>query len=197
VLSIRRHEEGSVVRGAGVETQRAEESSQNLPRRSVLRAAAVAGIGAATGLPSSLGPGRWVTFTSPRSEVAISYPSTWRITTRLSPSLVYPHESFCLLSASIPQVGEEEDLPNLARYPNDAVLCWLLHYDSIVDRGARQGFDYGDLLRRPSEFDGFLRYRAVFSGSERTFLMRLWIGGNAPKVTRSLLQQSLRSMVVR
>jgi hypothetical protein len=172
---------------------KARQPHQSVPRRSMLHGAALTGMGAVTGLPSS----GFATFENPRSEVAIAHPAGWSITARLSPRLVYPHESFCLASASIPGMSEEADLPNLAVYPRDAIVYWLLHYDSIVDRSDPVGFDYAHLVRRPSEFDEFLRYSAAFSGSQRSFLLRLWIGGGVTTSTRSLLRRSLRSLAVR
>jgi hypothetical protein len=178
------------------EPRQVKEPRQTFPRRTLLRAAAFAGAGVTTGPPLHLDSVGLATFESPQSEVAISHPANWSITAQLSSRLVYPRQSFCLASAFLPEIDDEGDLPDLPTYPKDALVCWLLHYDSIVDQSAPVGFDSRRLTRLPSEFDGFLRFGAAFSGSQRSYLLRLWIGGSVTTGTRSRLRETLRSLVV-
>jgi hypothetical protein len=138
----------------------------------------------------------WASFRNADSGAGIAYPASWILVPRLCPALKYPHESFGLLSAPVP--GRLDDLPNLAAYPRDEIVLWLLHYDHISADAQEvgSGVRLERLPRRTSEFAGFDRYGLLFSGSRRTFLLRLWIGEQTSRSTRMLLRQSLASLWV-
>jgi hypothetical protein len=139
----------------------------------------------------------WVSFRNVNSDAKIAYPPSWVVLSRLCPALKYPRESFSLLSAPVP--GRLGDLPNLNAYPRDEIMLWLLHYDRIAEAGVKafgSGIRFERLPRRTSEFAGFDRYGLLFSGSRRTFLLRLWVGEQTSRSTRMLLRHSLASLWV-
>jgi hypothetical protein len=140
----------------------------------------------------------WASFRNVNSGAKIAYPPGWIVLSCLCPALKYPRESFSLLSAPMP--GRlDDDLPNLKAYPRDEVLLWLLHYDRIAEANAKafgSGIRFDRLPRRTSEFAGFDRYGLLFSGSRRTFLLRLWVGERTSRSTRMLLRHSLASLWV-
>jgi hypothetical protein len=138
----------------------------------------------------------WASFRNANSGAKIAYPGNWILVPRLCPTLKYPRESFSLLSAPMP--GRHDDLPNLNAYPRDEILLWLLHYDHISADGQAfgSGIRLDRLPQRTTEFAGFDRYGLLFSGSRRTFLLRLWIGEQTSRSTRMLLRQSLASLQV-
>jgi len=182
----------------GDETPRAqpERRPRRVSRRTLLGVDLLHGPRVVPGTEQEHAPDAWVRWQDPACGTAFSYPSTWQVESRLCPSLAYPHEAFALLSASTLR-GQAGHLPDLTRYPKDAALLWLIYYDELLEAAAFQPkLTVSQLSVRASEFVGFMRYGAEFSGPERTFLLRVWVGARASKETRSLLDQSLASLRV-
>lgn len=168
----------------------------SISRRTLLGAVAFAGTQSISP-PGALGAsGRWASWRSPSCGASMSYPAGWTVSTRLCPNLMYPRESFALLSGPTPQ-GYTDNLADLSKYPSNGVLFWLIHYDRVVDPTpfpSTMTLDH--LIHRVSEFQHLQRYGGLFSGSDRTFLIRLWIGTRASATTRALISRSLATLAV-
>jgi hypothetical protein len=151
---------------------------------------------AAVAPPADAGT-EWASYTCGRSGAEISYPPSWAVDTEANFSLLYPHQSFVLRNAAAP-VGSSSDLPDLTSYSPAGVYLWLLHYDEQASPADSAPFrppaSYDELDRRASEFAGFSRYGASFAGSQRPFVLRLWIGRSASASTRSDLNTCLSSL---
>lgn len=141
----------------------------------------------------------WTDYASPESGARISYPSSWAADADAHTDLLYPHQSFVVRSAA-PPIGSAGEFPDLSSYPRSGVYMWLLHYSDLQnnrDCPPFQSFEsYYELEQRVSEFDAFNRYGASFSGSQRSFLLRLWIGGSVSQDDISLMNHCLSSLGV-
>lgn len=174
--------------GAGVAT---------LSRRQILRGGALAGLGLLLRPEGAEAATAWSAFHSKDSGASISYPETWLAEGVLVPALLYPRQSFAVLSASqTVAVIEDESAPDLRSYPKDAVVSWLLHYDEVVDGPPFAGVEREKLTSVRSKFDGFSQFGGWFAGSERTFLLRVWVGSLVSQPTLHSLERSLRSISV-
>jgi hypothetical protein len=155
-------------------------------------------IGAATPAQASV---RWMNYTSRLSGASITFPASWTLDSHANtqPRLLYPHQSFVIHSARRPS-RTTPAFPDLTSYPSSGIYMWLLHYDNLQD--ARdcppfQSFDnYTQLSQGISEFPSFSRYNAGFSGSQRSFLLRLWVGATVSETSRSFLNRCVASLQV-
>ena len=139
----------------------------------------------------------WRSYTSPVSGASILYPSGWRIRPTARSELVYPHQSFALMSAPGPS-GNDDQFPDLTTYSSFGAYLWLLHYDDVVsDFPAFTGFtELADLATRPTEYEDFARYGAMFSGHRHSFILRLWVGVARPRTILSQLNRVVSSLEV-
>jgi hypothetical protein len=142
---------------------------------------------------------KWERYISPLSGASISYPSSWALDAHVGtqPKLLYPHQSFAIRTASAPNSAVPA-FPDLTSFPADALYMWLLHYDDISEGGDLPAFEpvvaYDQLQRSMSEFGNFTKYTKGFSGSQRSFLLRLWIGVAMPKEKMSLINQCISTL---
>jgi len=171
-------------------------SRKLLTRRRVLASAGV--LPAAGVLISQTDPAAaavaWTGYVSPESGASVKYPATWGLDTDVVTELVYPKQSFAVRSGGQPG-GYIEDIPDLSSYPADGVFLWLLHYDDLQDGTDCPAFrpvsTYLQLEQRISEFGGFARYGLDFSGTQRSFILRLWVGRTVSQNAISLLDRCL------
>lgn len=146
----------------------------------------------------AIGP-EWARFTSARSGAVISYPRKWTLESAADVNLLYPHQSFALWSGPRPNRSSDE-YPSLASYPRSGVYLWLLHYPHVQKSRFAPKFkrltSHRDLAVKVPEFDGFARLGEAFSGSKHTYLLRLWIGDAASRLTLKELDRCLASLTV-
>jgi len=112
--------------------------------------------------------------------------------------LLYPHQSFVIRSASPPDRAVPE-FPDLSSFPADALYLWLLHYNDVqegIRHMPKPAVSYDQLDRGVSEFTNFTKYVKSFSGSQRSFFIRLWIGNSTPSAKISLLNRCISSLKV-
>jgi len=169
---------------------------KTLARRAVLLSA---GLLPTAGLISSMSPAatatEWANYTSPESRASIRYPASWAVDAYANVNLLYPHQSFAVRSAAAPS-RSADDFPGLSSYSTRGVYLWLLHYDNLrQDCPLFQVLtSYTQLKEQASEFGAFSRYGAFFSGSQRSFILRLWIGRAVSQDSTSLLDKCLSSL---
>jgi hypothetical protein len=129
----------------------------------------------------------------------IDYPASWAIDSESGVNLLYPHHCFALRNAPGPP-RSAGDLPHLASYSPRGIYLWLLHYDERLAEEECPPYQSisscSELEERNSEFSRFRRYAASFSGSRRSYVLRLWVGASASSQTRSVLDTALASMLV-
>ncbi len=172
------------------------QGSTRFSRRQFLTSAAVFSVVTGVEVNQASAAAGWTSYESPASGASINIPSGWQGDQSAPSDLLYPHQSFAVRGAPGPSTSADF-LPDLRSYPTDAMYLWLLHYDSIGDEPKFRGFSgVSDLPTRNSEFAGFTRYHAPFSGSQRSFLLFLWVGVNCSETTLSFLNQSLASLTV-
>lgn len=175
-------------------------AGDGVTRRTIL---AGAGTLSAAGVISVTSPAnastKWERYTSPLSGASIGYPSSWAIDAHVDtqPKLLYPHQSFVIRTASAPNRAVPA-FPDLSSSPPDALYMWLLHYDDIQEVGDLPALEpvmsLDQLQRGISEFGNFTKYVKSFSGSQRSFLLRLWIGSSTSKEKISLLNQCISTL---
>jgi hypothetical protein len=177
------------------------DKGSNLSRRALLTRARrpFSSISKDSAASTSDATDEWVTYTSARCGTSIGHPMSWPVDARADVNLLYPHQSFVLRNAA-EAVGSAGDLPDLNSYSPHGIFLWLLHYDDQGISAECQPFQplesYDELEQRTSEFPGFRRYGSSFSGSQRSFVLRLWIGGSAFPRTTSVLNACLASINV-
>lgn len=173
------------------------QKEERISRRALLGGGALG----ATGLVAHAARARaqstqWSSYES-ESGASIRYPGSWTLQPTLVRHLVDPLQSFSV--ASGPAIDQfVEELPDLSAYPRDAVLIWMLHYDSVIEG---RPFASGVASRRrlvavSPQFAGFSAFTAGYSGSDRSFLLRLWIGQAVNDSTLDLLDETLASISV-
>lgn len=196
-------------------TERSDEAARSRNRRQLIGAGFAAAAGVAFGASRSYGASRantdqttagWLSYVSVSSGAGIQYPPTWfldpcsTLDVSLDPSLIYPHQSFGVRTNSAkPTIDTSDDgggMPDLTSYPADGAIVWLMHYDDIVEGGSFSGVTLGSLDLLVSEFANFDSYLARFSGSERSFLLRVWVGADVDAATRQDIDTSLQTMSV-
>jgi hypothetical protein len=169
---------------------------KTLARRAVLRSA---GLLPTAGLISAMTPAaaatEWANYTSPESGASIRYPASWAVDACANVNLLYPHQSLALRSAAAPS-RSAENFPALSSYSARGIYLWLLHYDNLhQDCPPFQALtSYTQMKEQVSEFGAFSRYGALFSGSQRSFILRLWIGRAVSRDSTSLLDKCLSSL---
>jgi hypothetical protein len=141
----------------------------------------------------------WTSHTSGLCGASISCPISWGVDADANVNLLYPHQSFVVRNAAPPR-RSPDDLPDLTSYSVAGVYLWLLYYDHLLPSPDCPPFEplrsYNDLEQRISEFTGFMRYGISFSGTRRSFALRLWIGAAASPHARSSLNACLSSLKV-
>jgi hypothetical protein len=169
---------------------------KTLARRAVLLSAGLlptAGI--ISGLSRATAATDWANYTSPDSGASIRYPASWAVSAHANVNLLYPHQSLAVRSAAAPS-RSAEDFPDLSSYSTRGVYLWLLHYDGLhQDCPPFQALtSHTRLKQQVSEFGAFSRYGVLFSGSRRSFILRLWIGRAVSQDSISLLDKCLSSL---
>jgi hypothetical protein len=176
-----------------------KESAGKIGRRAFVVSAGVLPAAAAMVDSREVARSGWARFVSNRSGAIIRYPAHWTVDPAADVNLLYPYQSFALRGGPRPAKSDEE-FPSLASYPRDAIYLWLLHYpDRQVSSFApefRSFSSYRDLSEQVSEFAGFARYGAAFTGSRHTYLLRLWVGQSVSRQSLRELNQSIASISV-
>lgn len=181
-----------------MKTPDVRDNQKGVSRRAVLAAVGFApAAGVLLHTPSALADVPTSAYTSPSSGASVQYPTAWNCRASAGTMLRYPNDSFAVTSAGPPDKAIE-DLPDLSSYSQQDVFLWLIHYDDLQparDCPPFQQIDsFSDLTQRVSEYSGFARYGEDFSGSQRSFILRLWIGTAASSRTISLLNGCLQSI---
>jgi len=180
----------------------ARSSDRIVTRRRIL--ATAGGLFAATGTGMSdttaAAAVAWTNYVSPWSGASINYPTTWAVDAVEVTALEYPRQSFAVRSGPQP-TSSVETYPDLSSYPTDGIFLWLLHYDDLQNFTdcpplGGTGIKSAQLVRRMSEFSGFMRYGTGFSGAQRSFILCLWVGVSAAPSALTLLNQCLSSLGV-
>ncbi len=169
---------------------------KTLARRAVLLSAGLLPTaGLISGVSRAAAATEWANYTSPESGARIKYPASWAVDAHANANLLYPHHSFAIRSAAAPR-RSGEDFPDLSSYSTGGVYLWLLHYDDLRQDCPpfRALTSYTHLKEQVSEFGAFSRYGALFSGSQRSFILRLWIGRAVSQDSTSLLDKCLSSL---
>lgn len=147
----------------------------------------------------------WNTHVSGGADGArVKYPPRWSLDPSssrqdsLDSSLLYPHQSFSVRTAPgkpvIDTGMDDSGLPDLNGYPTDAAIIWLLYYDVVVAGPTFSGTTLADLQPLVSSPSGHRAYKAVFSNSVRSFLLRVWVGNTAPSAAVAAVDSSLRTL---
>ncbi len=185
-------ERGQDMAAIGTSQPRTSVSRRRFIGLSLLAGAGVV-VPATSGRTDDGGP--WREYTSSLSGASVRYPGAWGLDEVLVPALVEPAQSFAVRSG--PAVPGGADLPALTDYSSDAVLAWVLHDPRIIEGEPLDASSLPQsLIKTPSEFDHLDSYIADFAGSDRSYILRVWIGVDASDTTKSLLDRCLSSISV-
>lgn len=166
-------------------------------RRTLLATGALGALGLiAQATPAHAQSTEWKSYQS-ESGAAIRYPDSWTFQTVLVPHLVFPHQSFSVCSG--PAIDQfDEELPDLSAMQPSAAVVWMLHYDTFVEGPPfpSEGAARARLMKVPQQFRGFSSFAAGYSGSDRSFILRVWVGQNIDSSQLDLLDRTLSSITV-
>jgi hypothetical protein len=186
----------------GLEELRASHAAQRLSRRALL----VGGAGGAAALLSGPGPASasastataWDSYTCPESGASISYPASWSLDVTLDGAIRTPSQSFAVRTGAQPPPDSDGGMPDLSGCPAESLYVWLLDYDSVIpgDPPFEPGITLSSLAEMPQEFANFVSYISAFAGSERSFLLRVWVGTAVSVTDSTNLDTCLASLTV-
>lgn len=175
------------------------EDREDVDRRAFVIGAGVIPAVSAMAISGEAVGSEWARFASAQSGAVIRYPARWTVESTAEVNLLYPHQSFAAWNGPHPARSSDE-FPSLASYPRTGIYMWLLHYSDVRRSSFApefKGFStFRDLATRVSEFGGFARYGAAFSGSKHSYLLRLWVGEDVSRQTLRELDRCTASLSV-
>lgn len=170
-----------------------EMPAATISRRRALGALIAAALGSGVLSGESAGASeKWTDYYSEAADFRLKYPQSWRIKERLRTNLMWPNQGLGFASHDLPSTFIE-DLPDLSAYPSDGVFVDLVYYNEVDPEIPRLGANDPEnyVKWRASEFDGFDRWDVAFSGSKRSYIVRIWIGVESGDQMKGLLREAI------